>query len=81
MGSTCRKQKGGQVSALESRGGVALEGGELCVCGFSFAVVTHRGSGFQIPGLPKAEIDWLVWSDMIGLPLRGRGEGGGLSGG
>ena len=42
---------------------------------FWFAVATRRGSGFRIPALPKAEFDRLVWSDIIGLPLRGgRGE-------
>ena len=37
-------------------------------------VVAHRGSGFRIPALPKAEFDRLVWCGIIGSPLRRRGE-------
>ena len=36
---------------------------------FQLAVVTHRGSGFRILALPKAEFDRLVCSGIIGSPL------------
>ena len=27
---------------------------------FWFAIVTHQGSWFRIPALPKSEFDWLI---------------------